>query len=331
MIRNCLLCAVLAPAAFAADAALLNLMMPDAKVIAGANVDQAKTSPFGAYVLARMQPDDPDFAKFVSATGFDPRRDVREIVIASNDALSPTAHWLLAAKGAFDPARVTAAARAGGSALIRYKGIDVISGAPISSIDPHVAVAFLDSSTVVIGELPEVEAAIARRKAQAAASASMAASLFRKVGEVSARNDFWFSTVVPLSAFAGAMPDANLAGAMKGNLLGSIQQASGGLKFGSTMELSVEAIMKSPQDAAALVDVVKFLAGLIQTNRQKDTTAAQVSTLLDSLQAESRENIMTMHLAIPEPALESMLEGMREQRRQSGKPAAPAPISPNKN
>ncbi len=158
----------------------------------------------------------------------------------------------------------------------------------------------------------------------------MAAKLLPKIRQVSATNDFWFSTLVPLSAFAGAMPDANLGSAMKGNLLGSVQQASGGLKFGPTVELSLEAIMKSPKDAAALVDVVKFLAGLIQTNRQNDKTAAQVSTLLDSLQATSHDDIMTMHLAIPEAALERMLEGMREQRRQSP-PAAPPPNSPNKN
>ena len=33
--------------ATAADPQLLNLVMPDAKVLAGVNVDQAKTSPFG--------------------------------------------------------------------------------------------------------------------------------------------------------------------------------------------------------------------------------------------------------------------------------------------
>ncbi len=177
--RKYLLCAVLAPAALAADATLLNLVMPDAKVIAGADVDQAKTSPLGVYVLARMAPDDADFAKFVAATGFDPRRDLREIVIASNDVQAGRSHWLLAAKGAFDPARIAAAARAGGSALVRYRGIEIISGsAQIPGIDPHGAVAFLDRSTVLIGELPAVEAAIARRKAMAVSPRAWRPSCF---------------------------------------------------------------------------------------------------------------------------------------------------------
>jgi len=71
-------------AAFAADPGLLSLVMPDAKVIAGLQVDQAKTSQFGQYVLSHMQPDDANFKKFMADTGFDPRRDVGEIVMASN-------------------------------------------------------------------------------------------------------------------------------------------------------------------------------------------------------------------------------------------------------
>jgi len=36
----------------AADPQLLNLVMPDVKVMADINVEQAKTSPFGQFVLA---------------------------------------------------------------------------------------------------------------------------------------------------------------------------------------------------------------------------------------------------------------------------------------
>ena len=39
----------------AADPQLLNLVMPDAKMLADVNVDQAKASPFGQFVLAQIQ------------------------------------------------------------------------------------------------------------------------------------------------------------------------------------------------------------------------------------------------------------------------------------
>jgi len=104
-----------------------------------------------------------------------------------------------------------------------------------------------------------------------------------------------------------------------------VQQASGGIKFGQTVQLSAEAITRSPKDASALVDVVKFVAGLIQTNRQGDKTAAQVSTLLDGLQTSAQGNTMTMTLAIPEATLEQMLSMMRQDRSKKSIPSPSVP------
>jgi len=205
-----------------------------------------------------------------------------------------------------------------------YKGVPVVTStnkpssdadAPTaSSHDPesivsHMAIAFLDNSTAAMGEIDAVHAAIDRRKS----GAGIAAQLAPKAQQVSAKNDFWFTSVVPLAQFANAMPDPNIAGAMQGNLLGAIQQASGGVRFGPTVVLNGEALTRSPQDASALVDVVKFIAGLIQTNRQNDRTSAQVSTLLDSLQASAQGNVMTMSLSIPEAVLEQMIHTVRQQ------------------
>src|SRR5258705_10392122 len=68
----------------AADQQLLNLLMPDAKVVAGINVDQAKTSPFGQYVLLQMQTQDQHMRELHLQTGFDPTRDVHELLVASS-------------------------------------------------------------------------------------------------------------------------------------------------------------------------------------------------------------------------------------------------------
>src|SRR5215472_3544736 len=67
----------------AIDPGLLNLVMPDAKVLSGLQVDQTLNSPFGQYILNQFQPNDQGFLKFMSATGFDPRHDLREILAAS--------------------------------------------------------------------------------------------------------------------------------------------------------------------------------------------------------------------------------------------------------
>src|SRR5437763_7713041 len=93
----------------AADPQLLSLVMPDAKVLAGVNVDQAKTSPFGQYVLSQMQSQDAHLKELTTLTGFDPTRDVHEVLVASSgDPNQQTG--LAVARGNFDPARILAAA-----------------------------------------------------------------------------------------------------------------------------------------------------------------------------------------------------------------------------
>src|SRR5215475_3596731 len=70
--------------AHAADSQLVNLLPADAKVIAGVNVAQAKGSPFGQYVLSQVQLDNKGLKDLTLQTGFDPTRDVNELLAAGN-------------------------------------------------------------------------------------------------------------------------------------------------------------------------------------------------------------------------------------------------------
>src|ERR1019366_5600175 len=99
---------------------------------------------------------------------------------------------------------------------------------------------------------------------------------------------------------------------MQGNLFAAINQASGGLRFGDTVTISAEAVTRSEKDAQALVDVVKFFAGLVQLNKQNNPAAGQVATLPDSLQASASGNTTTISLAIPEQQLEQLLNSAHQ-------------------
>lgn len=71
------------PAMFAVDSSLLSLIPAEAKVAGGVQVARTLGSPFGQYVLAQMGQSNKDLQEFIDATGFDPRRDLQEIVFAS--------------------------------------------------------------------------------------------------------------------------------------------------------------------------------------------------------------------------------------------------------
>jgi len=305
--------AFLAAAAFpaltlAADSSLLSLMMPDAKVIAGIQVDSTKSSPFGQFLLNHFQPSDPSFQDFVSQTGFDPRRDVTEVVMASNwQTKAPTSRWLVAAKGNFDLAKITQAVQAHGGTIQSFQGVNILGGKQTGDSN----IAFLDGSSAVMGDLVSVQSAIGRRKSNLPADPGLVARL----GNVRTNNDFWFTTLVPISEFADAMPNENLQGAMKGNLMQGITQASGGIKFGATVNISGQAVTRSDKDAQALMDVLRFVIGMIQQNKTQNDTAAQVCDLMDNLDITSNGTTVKMALAIPETQLEQLLGTAREPAR----------------
>jgi hypothetical protein len=108
--------------------------------------------------------------------------------------------------------------------------------------------------------------------------------------------------------------------AMQGNVFESILQAYGGVKFGGeNVALSAEAVTSSHKDAASLADIVKLLAGFLQTNRTKDATAAQVSSLLDTMNLQANGSTVTLQLNIPEPAMEQLFQNFDHQSSEPHK------------
>src|SRR5690242_20371062 len=152
----------------ATDPTLLRLVMPDAKVVAGLQVTQTKSSAFGQFILSRMQVEDPQFQKFITKTGFDPRRDVTEIVMASNwEQATPQSRWLVAARGVFNIPMITSAAIANGGASTDFQGLSILTYAPTDQQQAALnGIAFLDQSTAIMGDIASVKSAIQRQRAK---------------------------------------------------------------------------------------------------------------------------------------------------------------------
>ena len=128
ILKGTLLIALAACSAFAADSGLLSLVSPDAKVVAGIHVDRSTASQFGQFLLKQMQREDADFNKFVLATGFDPRRDLTEVIVSSSD-VQQKGHGLVVARGTFDIAKLTAQAKLSGDCR-QIRWMDWVSGQP---------------------------------------------------------------------------------------------------------------------------------------------------------------------------------------------------------
>ena len=281
--------------------ALLNLVMPDATVVSGMNVDQSVTSPFGQYILSQMQFNDSGFLQFISATGFDPRKDLHEIVAATPSAGSSTTHTaLILGRGVFNVAMIVSSATTEGAVITNYKGFNLIGPPPSQSNDP-VALVFLDGATAAMGDSASVKAAIDRK----IAGATFTGALAQTAIQVSASNSVWFATNTPLSDFMSSRPGTNLGPVAQAGLIQNITSASGGVQFGSTaITVSADAVANTPQNAQALVDVMKFFVSMIAGNAN---APAGVTSVANSAQFSVNGSTAHISLLLPEAQVEQLL------------------------
>ena len=285
----------------AADQQPVNLLMPDAKVVAGINVDQAKNSPFGQFMLSRMQAGEDGLGKLTGATGFDPRRDLREILMGTVG--QPGQKGLVLARGTFDAARILDAAHTAGQTVENYKGVDILTGKEDSTTH---ALAFLDGSIAIAGDLDNVHGAIDRRSGNNSLNPALAA----KVGLLSNSLDAWSVSTVPMAALANEkLPDTKLNGLLNSDVLKNVTQTSGGIKFGAMIQFSAEAVARSDKDATALADVVRFLGNMVQANAPT-ASAAAVTSLIQSLDVKTDGSTVKLALAIPEDQLEKLMQSV---------------------
>jgi hypothetical protein len=296
----------------AADPQLISLLMPDAKVVAGLNVEQAKNSPFGQFLLARAQAGNDGLAKLTTLTGFDPRRDLQEVLVGTVG--EPGQKGLVLARGTFDSARIFAAAQLGGHTVETYKGVNILTGNEDSMTH---AVAFLDDSIAVAGDLDSVHGAIDRRTSGNSLDPTLAA----KVDQLSSSLDAWSVSTVPFAALANQkVPNVNLSQMLNSNVLKSILQTSGGVKFGAIIRLSGEAVARSAQDATALANVAQFLGNMVQANAPA-ASAAAITALVQSISVQADGNTVKFALAVPEAQVENFVSTAQQHKSAHAAPS----------
>lgn len=294
-----LVAALTAPAA---DSGLLSLAMPDARVVAGINVTEVRKSPFGQLLLDRMSArEDEHFRRFIAGTGFDPRRDLDEILIAATGAQGHAGKLILA-RGWFDPARFINFAVSRGAKLTSYGGVDVIE-------TRGTALAFLDSATAAAGDIGSVRGAIERR----AGGSALDPELTARIDSLSATQQVWFVSKISMSELAANLPQHHAGPALGSGVLNEVEGASGGAAFGNTVDVRVEIVSRTPQSAAELAGAARLLAALAQTARKPG--AERFRPVWKSLDVKSVGNVVTIGLVIPGELIESSTGILQPARR----------------
>lgn len=287
-----------------ADSGLLALVPADAKVVSSIDVMQARNSEFGQYLLNRSQDGNRDFAEFVQQTGFDPRRDLQSLVFESSSAgtQGTQSRFAILARGTFDADRIRATAKAKGAKVTTYQGIELLF--------PHgdrqeTAVAFPDAGIAIVADVATMHRILENR----AIPSRLDPVLQQQIDQVGVNNDAWFVSLTGASFLKSHVAgDDNGPPEQAARALQSIVSSSGGVRFGNTVDLTIDAVARSPQDATSLEDVVRLLASMAQMQRQKDPRAAILAGALDNMKLAADDNRFHLAISIPEKSMEQLAE-----------------------
>lgn len=282
----------------AADPSMVNLLMPDAKMVSGVDVERTRNSPFGQYFIQQMTGKDSGLERFTQLTGLDPRKDVFEIVVASSDAgaagLRSGTGAVAVMRGAFNPSKILQLAAEHGS-MTTYNGTQVVQterGARAAWVG------FL-GNLMVAGPQAGVKQAIDRYRTAGKADRLLAS----RIQSASSKHDAWILTTLSPAAFAGELSsNPNVKGAMSGDLMQGIESITAGVKFGANVTMSGEATARSDKDASALVDVMRFFATMAQSNGAKSGPMG----LLDAMQMAADGRTVKFSLTTPEQEFEKL-------------------------
>lgn len=309
LLRSLLITLAAAGLSFAADPALIRMLPPGAAFVAGVRADQIRSSRFGQYILDRFKAGEDNLNKFIEVTGFDPRRDLTEVIVASSSATPRRNHGkgILLARGRFDVSRIQSFALASQLSTTNYNGVQIFTARE----DAHGWLAIPDSTTAVAGDPDYVKLALDARQA---AGPTLDEKTLNTIADLSNRFDAWMLTA-SLAGIAGDLRAPQLDGAMNGNLARSVDSVNGGVRFAQDVEVMAEAQMRSAKDATAMADMVRFLVGMMQMNAQNDKRAAELARLLEKMDLKANGAVFRMSLTIPEDMLETLLKpaSMRER------------------
>lgn len=285
----------------AADPQLLKLVMPDVKVMSDVNVAQAKITPFGQYVLSQLASSDSQ--QLQALTGFDPSKDLNELLCASNGTPNT---GLALATGIFDPTTITQSASQAGAVKDTYKGIVILE-------DPTKThgVAFLNTGLMAAGDIADIEAAIDRQTSPT----TLPKTLTDQINQLSNSEDAWALSLVPPSSLAHAPtnPQGNLGGVtVPANVLSQVQSGWAGVKFGSNITVTAQAQTTDATTATNLASMLQLLQNLALMQSQQNPNLGNFAQSLSITATGAAVNISA---SLPEDQFQALVKPRRAVKR----------------
>ena len=289
------------------DRSLLALLPANATSLVGVDVERLKRTPAWRYWEEQsLRSNDTKFDEFTRETGFDPRRDVQELLVASTGEKQ----YVAVARGTFNVANLTRAMKAKNATVENYRGLEVLGG---EGKDQNGRFCFLDDKTVLAGTRPELLGAI-DRKLGGGPSLTSNTSLLSRAQAISGTHQVWAVSSNPGQLVNRNLPRSGNAQASNfARIFSTMSDTSLALDLSGGLELRAQGLCQSGQDAKTLADAVRGLVALGRLSASEKEP--EMMNVLDGIQVEERNNELAIKVKLDQTGFEKLLEKRGSRRR----------------
>ncbi len=268
------------------DNVLAKLVPADSQSLFGARMEQLKAAPLYTKLVGQQKL--PQLDSFSGETGFDPRRDVRDLLLASNGR--PGAGVLLA-RGNFHVAEVKTLKK------IQYRGY-------VLNLTPKEDAGFciMDSTLAIAGPTASMKAALDQYLTPAKGAT---VELLDQARAVPQQFQVWSVSVGGADFLANALPhDGNAANF--GKIFRSLENTHFQADLSHGLNAYAQGQCRTDADAKSLSDAVRGLIGFGRLSVPEDQP--ELLRLWDGLHVEQDHRTLTITANIPQELIDKLVQ-----------------------
>ena len=239
------------PASVHVDPVLLTLIPTDTVMLAGMKLDAARKTPTYERMNAALHLDAP-LEEIAKQTGFDPRAELWEVLLASDGKES-----LVFARGKFSPHGIEPEFKKEGVTKTPYKGYTLIG-------NQDFALTFVNSTVAAAGKPAAVRKVIDGRDSGTGPTPAMLA----RINTIPPGNQFWAVTTSAQTYLPRDMEAPKLGGVLGGfagnipKILAMVESGDAAVDISSGVKLVIHASCTSEENAKQLNGFVRGVIGM---------------------------------------------------------------------
>jgi hypothetical protein len=278
------------------DKAFKPLIRPDTSVLAGVFIDKLKATPL--YQRHEKALDFPLLDASVQRLGFDPRRDLTELVFASDGKTAA-----LMARGRFQPKEIEAKLQASGLRRKSYKNFTILG-------DDQNSLAFLKGGMMLAGPAQTVRSEL---DFQDSGAGEVPEELQERLRTLPKDDQIWMDSRNGLP-FAETPMRSEVQSALS-NIVAYIRGTTAGLALDNGLHLQANLTCVSAEGAQRVHDAIRGGIGLLRLSTKDNET--DMLKLYDAVQVDQDQNLVRVHADLSGDVADKLLNMLPQFKSRS--------------